>query len=106
VLPWALPNIITALLLGAAEAAGSVTVLLFVAGSGENGVGPLREVTSLAYLVFDSSDGKSKAFRDVMGQYNFSAALLLLMMTLVLTAGALLMRARFSDRYRGGLAGG
>lgn len=104
-LPWALPNIVTGLLLGMAEAAGSVTVLLFIAGGGENGVGPLREVTSLAFLVFDSGNG-SKAFQDAMGPYQYSAALLLLGLTTGFTAAALVLRQRFANRYRAGISYG
>ena len=36
VLPWSLPNIVTAVLLGSAEAAGSVAVLMFIAPSVSN----------------------------------------------------------------------
>ncbi len=101
-IPWSLPNIITGLLLGVAEAAGSVTVLLFVAGDGQHGVAPLREVTSLAFLVFSAGRGP-KSFTGVMSRYQFSAALLLLMITFALTAGALVMKQRFGARYRAGI---
>ena len=84
-LPWAIPNIMTGLLLGTAEAAGSVTVLLFISGNGQYGVGPRHEATSLAYLIFDAGRG-AKSFTDVMGQYQSSAALLLLCITLSLKA--------------------
>jgi phosphate transport system permease protein len=102
-IPWALPNIITGLLLGCAEAAGSVAVLLFIAGSGESGVGPLREVTSLAFLVFESGNG-TEAFVDVMQPYEFTAALLLIMITFALSIAALFLKQRFAARY-GGRAG-
>jgi ABC-type phosphate transport system permease subunit len=102
-LPWALPNIVTGLLLGAAEAAGGVTVLLFVAGTGERGVGPLHEVTSLGFLIFQSVRGP-KTFTNVMGEYQFTAALLLLCITFALTIAALFMRQRFGKRYRGGIS--
>jgi ABC-type phosphate transport system permease subunit len=104
-LPWSLPNIVTGLLLGLAEAAGSVTVLLFIAGTGQNGVGPLREVTSLAFLIFKAHPGKGpKSFTDVMSQYEFSAAFLLLVITLALTIAALVLKQRFAKRYRAGIS--
>jgi ABC-type phosphate transport system permease subunit len=104
-LPWSLPNIVTGLLLGLAEAAGSVTVLLFIAGTGQNGVGPFREVTSLAVLIFKAHPGKGpKSFTDFMSQYEFSAAFLLLIITLALTVGALVLKQRFAKRYRAGIS--
>ncbi len=54
VLPWALPNIVTSLLLGAAEASGSLATLLFIGSSGVQGVGLLKPVTSLSYALFDT----------------------------------------------------
>lgn len=101
-LPWAAPNIITGLLLGAAEAAGSVAVLLLIAGTGQYGVGPLNEVTSLAFAIFGTKYGP-KPFQDTMGQYDFTAALILMTITLGLTVGALLVKQRFAARYRGSL---
>jgi len=103
-LPWAMPNVITGLLLGAAEAAGSVAVLLFIAGTGQYGVGPLKEATSLSFVIFETKYGP-KPFQDAMGSYEFSAALLLLIITLGLTVGALVIKQRFITRYRGSLAG-
>ena len=52
-IPWSLPNIITGLVLGCAEAAGALTIIFLVAGTGELGVTPLSETTSLGYLIFD-----------------------------------------------------
>ena len=100
VLPWALPNIITGLLLGCAEAAGSVAVIMFIAGTGEFGVGPLNEVTSLSYFIFDCNYG-SHAFRVLMRPYQFSAALLLLFITTGLSMAALILKRRFAKRYQG-----
>ena len=102
-LPWSLPNIITGLLLGAAEAAGSVTVLLFIAGNGQYGIGPRHEATSLAYLIFSAKRGAT-SFTTVMGQYQFSAALLLLCITFSLTVAALILKQRFARRYRSGIS--
>jgi ABC-type phosphate transport system permease subunit len=106
-LPWSLPNIITGLLLGLAEAAGSVTVLMFIAGAGDHGIGPLRGATSLAFLIFDAHPGKGpKLFTDVMSSFEFSAALLLLCITFALTIAALVLKSRFARRYRGGISFG
>jgi phosphate transport system permease protein len=102
-LPWTLPNIVTGLLLGAAEAAGSVTVLLFIAGGGQYGVGPRHEATSLAYLIFNAGRGAT-SFTSVMSQFQFSAALLLVMITFGLTVAALILKQRFAKRYRAGIS--
>ena len=99
ILPWALPNIITGLLLGGAEAAGSVAVIMFLAGTGEHGVGLFREVTSLAYFIFDYR--YNLQLRNIMEGYQFSAALLLLVITLGLSIAALILKRRFAQRYRG-----
>jgi phosphate transport system permease protein len=101
-LPWAAPNILTALLLGAAEASGSLAVVLFIAGTGQHGVGPLDEVTSLDYAVFATTWGP-RPYIATMGPYQFTAALLLLILTLGLTVAALWVRQRFGRRYRGTL---
>ena len=37
-IPWSLPNIITGLVLGCAEAAGALTIIFLIAGTGELGV--------------------------------------------------------------------
>jgi phosphate transport system permease protein len=104
-LPWAMPNIMTGLLLGAAEAAGSVAILLFIAGTGQHGVGPFHEATSLSFAIFETKYGP-KPFQDAMGQYRFTAALLLLIITLGLTGAALFIKGKFTARYRGTLSGG
>jgi phosphate transport system permease protein len=103
-LPWALPNIMTGLLLGLAEAAGSVAVLLFIAGGGEHGVGPFKGVTSLAFVVYAAHPGRgTKNFTDIMSRFEFTAAFLLIVITFTLTLAALLLKQRFARRYRGGL---
>jgi ABC-type phosphate transport system permease subunit len=86
------------LLLGSAEAAGSVAVLLFISGTGEFGVGPLRDVTSLSYLVYYADRGP-KTFTSAMGEYRFASALLLIMLTFSFSIAAMLIRRRFSQRY-------
>lgn len=109
-LPWAVPNIVTGLLIGAAEAAGSLAIILFIAGDGQYGVGPLDPVTSLDYALYSTRYG-SQPFIQSMGyraetDYAFAAALLLLVITLGLTIAAIWLRNRFSSRYRGTLTAG
>jgi phosphate transport system permease protein len=99
ILPWALPNIMTGLLLGCAEAAGSVGVILLIGGYGEFGVGPLGEVTSLSLFIFKCKYGLV-SFTKVMSSYQFTAGLLLLLMTMVLSAATIFMQRRFAGRYR------
>ncbi|MGB8214459.1 MAG: ABC transporter permease subunit [Anaerolineales bacterium] len=101
VLPWAFPNILTAVILGCAEAAGSVAVLMFIAGRGVYGVGPLRQVTSLAYLVFDIWFG-DRPFKGNMGAYQFSAGVLLLLITMTMGIIAMFLKRRLVKRHRGG----
>jgi ABC-type phosphate transport system permease subunit len=99
ILPWSLPNIITAVLLGCAEAAGSVAVILFIARMGQYGVSPLNEVTSLSFFIFDARYG-TEAVADAIRPYQFSAGVLLLAITMGLSAVALALRHHFSWRYR------
>ncbi len=101
--PWTLPNIITGLLVGCAEAAGSVAVILFISGTGQYGIGPLKEPTSLAFLIFDVRYGLP-AFQNTMLPYQFTAALLLIGITLTFIIAALILRQRFGRRYRGSLS--
>jgi ABC-type phosphate transport system permease subunit len=106
-LPWAAPNIVTGLLLGAAEAAGSLAIIMFIAGNGEHGVGPTSPVTSLDFALFATRYG-TQSFIQSMGyraptDYAYTAALLLLVMTLGLTVVAMLIRSHFSRRFRGSL---
>jgi len=101
-LPWAFPNIITALLLGCAEAGGSVAVLMFIAGRGAYGVGVTSQVTSLAYLIFDIWFGE-KPFQGAMGPYQFTAGVLLLIITMGLGITALLLKRWLVKRHRGGV---
>jgi phosphate transport system permease protein len=102
ILPWSMPNIITALVLGCAEAAGGLSIIMFMAGSGEYGISPFNEVTSLAYLIFDIHYGKAfgSQIPKFMGSYQFTAAFLLLMITMGLTVISLLFKRHFSKRYK------
>jgi phosphate transport system permease protein len=101
VLPWSLPNIITAVLLGNAEVAGSVAVLMFISGRGEYGVGIFKQVTSLAYLIFDIYFG-DKAFREYMLPYQYQAGLVLLLICLGLGIAAIASRQWLTKWFRGG----
>jgi phosphate transport system permease protein len=101
ILPWALPNIVTATLLGCAEAAGSVAVLMFIAGRGDYGVGVFRQVTTLAYLIFDIYFGE-KQFRGNMGPFQYTAGVILLIITMGLGALSIFVKRWLVRRYRGG----
>jgi phosphate transport system permease protein len=101
VLPWALPNIVTSLLLGAAEAAGSLATLLFIGSTGVQGVGLLKPVTSLSYALFDAQYSTSKPFRDAMEPHQMGGAVLLLAIALALTTAGLFLKHRYGSRYRG-----
>jgi phosphate transport system permease protein len=102
-LPWSFPNILTGLVLGCAEAAGSLTIMFLIAGTGQFGVGPLNETTSLAYLIFDCRYGKSMGdqVQSLMGSYQYAAALVLLIITIGLTATALILKNKLAKRYKG-----
>ncbi len=100
VFPWALPNIITGWLLGCSEAAGSVAALMFIAGRGMYGVGLFKQVTSLAYLIFDLYYG-NRIFTQYMGAYQFQAGILLLLLTLVLGILSILSKNLLAKKFRG-----
>jgi ABC-type phosphate transport system permease subunit len=102
-IPWSLPNIITGLMIGCAEAAGCLTLILFIGGSGEWGLSPMNQVTSLAYFIFDCKFGKAlgDAVPQLVGKYQFLGALILLIITMGLTVGALILKKSISRRYRG-----
>jgi phosphate transport system permease protein len=99
ILPWSLPNILTGLLLGCAEAAGSVGVIMLIGGYGEFGFGPLGEVTSLSLFIFKCKYGLI-SFTKIMSSYQFTAGLLLLLMTLVMSAATLFLQRKFTGKYR------
>ena len=101
-LPWAAPNILTGLLIAGAEANGSLAVIMFLAGHGEYGVGPTSGVTSLDFAIFGSRWGET-AYVNTMKPYGYTAALLLLVLTVGLTIGAMLLQRRFAKRYRGSM---
>jgi phosphate transport system permease protein len=101
-LPWAAPNIVTALLLAGAEAAGSLAIIMFLAVPGQNGVGPFSGVTTLDYAVFATRYGPREYFES-MRDYQNTAALLLLVLTMGLTLFAMALQRRFARRYRGSI---
>jgi phosphate transport system permease protein len=103
-LPWSAPNIITGLILGCAEVAGGVAVIMFIAGNGGHGIGgiwPLGETTSLDYMVFGVQSTDSLNYKDLMGYYQWSAALLVLIIALGLSIAGVVLKHKFSKRYRG-----
>ena len=101
-LPWAAPNILTALILAGAEAAGALAIVMFLAVPGQNGVGPFSGVTTLDYAVFATHYGPREYF-DSMRAYQYTAALLLLVLTVGLTFIAMALQRRFAKRYRGSI---
>jgi ABC-type phosphate transport system permease subunit len=101
-LPWAAPNILTGLVIAAAEANGSLAAILFLEGVGENGVGLTNGVTSLDYSVFATLYGPI-LYAHTMQKYQLTAALLLLLLTAGLSVAALLLQRRFAKRYRGSM---
>jgi ABC-type phosphate transport system permease subunit len=102
-LPWSLPNIITGLVLGCAEAAGALTIIFLMTGTGQLGVNPLAETTSLAYFIFDSRFGTQMGdtVQNLMGSYQYTAAFLLLIITVGLTVLALVLKNKLARRYKG-----
>ena len=99
-LPWSTPNIMTGLLLGCAEAAGALAVIMFISGVGDGGLQPLGETTSLSYMIFHASFGP-KSFHEAMIPYQWTAALIILIMALGLSIAGVVLKQRFSKRYRG-----
>lgn len=100
IFPWAVPNIITSVLLGSAEAAGSLAPLFFIAMSGEHGVGLTRPVTSLSYAIFAATRSGSASFNVALEPHRYGAGVLLLAIALVLTGGGLSLKRRYANRYR------
>lgn len=101
-LPWAAPNILTALILAGAEAAGGLAVIWFLATPGQHGIGLFANVTDLDFAVFAAKYGP-RNYWNTMLQYQDTAALLLLVLTVVLTLVAMTIQRRFARRYRGSI---
>jgi phosphate transport system permease protein len=107
-IPWAAPNILTALILAGAEAAGGLAIIWFMATPGERGVNLFTSVTDLDFAVFAAKYGPRDYALNAnpqyqMIQYQDTAALLLLVLTIGLTVVALLLQRRFAKRYRGSI---
>ena len=100
ILPWAFPNIMTSILLGSAEAAGSLAPLIFIALPGDTGVGLTRPVTSLSYVIFDAFYSLFASFRNAMEPHRFGGAVVLLIIALILTSAGLTLKHRYASRYR------
>jgi phosphate transport system permease protein len=100
VIPWSLPNVTTGLLLGCAEAAGSLATIWFIAGSGDYGVGPFKPVTSLSYFIFLSNGETNLGFKKIEGNYQFVAALLLILITIGLSISVVILKRKLHKRYR------
>ncbi len=98
-LPWSLPNILTGLLLGCAEVAGNVTVIVLLCGFGNYGVTPFTEATSLAHFIYKVMFA-DRSFRMSMGNYVYAVSVILLIITLGLTIVYLVLRNKFAERYR------
>ena len=101
-LPWAAPNIMTALILAGAEAAGALAVIWFMASVGQHGVNLFSSVTDLDFAVFASIYGP-RPYYDTMLENQDVGALLLLVLTVTLTLLAMLLQRRFAKRYRGSI---
>jgi len=101
-LPWAAPNVMTALILAGAEAAGALAVIWFMASVGQHGVNLFSSVTDLDFAVFASIYGP-RPYYDTMLENQDVGALLLLVLTISLTLIAMLLQRRFAKRYRGSI---
>jgi len=101
VIPWALPNIITGLIMGCAETAGSLAVIMFISGTSQYGINPFTGTTSLSVFIYQCIETTDQSFRKFEGPYVYTAALLLIIITLGLTILSLILRRRFSRSYRG-----
>jgi ABC-type phosphate transport system permease subunit len=101
-LPWAAPNILTALIIAGAEVAGGLAAIMFIAVPGQNGIGPTSGVTDLDFAIFATKYGP-RVYVNSMHDYGNVAAMLLLVLTFVLTLIAMAFRRRFAARYRGTL---
>jgi phosphate transport system permease protein len=101
VLPWVIPNLITGILLGCAEAAGDITIIMFFAGRGDFGVSFTSQVTSLAYLIFYAIASGDLSFKPMV-PYAYTAGLILMMITVGLGVIAMISKRWLATRFRGG----
>jgi ABC-type phosphate transport system permease subunit len=100
-IPWSLPNIITGILLGCAEATGSLATIWFISGTGQYGIGPFNQVTTLSYFIFYARGDIDMNFHKVEGIYQYSAAVILIVITVVLSIAVVLLKRRLNKRLKG-----
>lgn len=100
-IPWSLPNIITGVLLGCAEAAGSLATIWFICGTGEQGLTPFSPPTSLSYFIYLCLGDVNVGFKNTEQYYQYSAALILILITIGLSIAVLLLRRRLNKRLKG-----
>jgi len=100
-MPWVLPNLVTGLLIGCAEAAGSLAVIMFISGTSQYAITPFSQPTSLTVFIWHCLQDTSQSFMAHEGPYQYAAALLLVFITLGLSIAAILLKRHFSRRYRG-----
>jgi phosphate transport system permease protein len=104
-LPAAMPGILTGTILAMSRAAGETAPLLFTCavatGGISNWMNPLFEQTPvLSYSAYDIAVGDRLAEMVPYNQYGIVAALILLVLTLNLTA--IIIRGRIARKLRGG----
>jgi len=99
-IPWALPNIVTGWLLGCAETAGSLATIWFISGTGQYGTGPFNSVTSLSYFIYFVHSDIDMNFKSVEGIYQYSAAVILIIIAVALSIAAVIIKGRLQKRYR------
>lgn len=100
-IPWSLPNIVTGVLLGCAEAAGSLATIWFICGTGEQGLTPFSPPTSLSYFIYLCLGDVNVGFKNTEQYYQYSAALILILITIGLSIAVLLLRRRLNKRLKG-----
>jgi phosphate transport system permease protein len=100
-LPWSLPNIFTGLLLGCAEAAGSLATIWFICGTGERGVTPFSPPTSLSFFIYLCLGDQNVGFKNTEQYYQYSAALILILITIGLSIAVLLLKRGLNRRLKG-----
>jgi len=100
-IPWSLPNVTTGLLLGCAEATGSLATIWFISGTGQYGIGPFNQVTSLSYFIFYARGDIDMNFHKVEGIYQYSAAVIMILITVILSLAVVVLKKRLNKRLKG-----
>jgi ABC-type phosphate transport system permease subunit len=101
-MPWAAPNVLTGVLIAAAEANGCLAIVAFMPNYGQFGVGPLGGVTTLEFAIFGSQWNET-SFHNSMRPYQMTCALLLVTLTVALSLIAMLVQRRVASRSRGSI---